>query len=267
MKSASAKDGRPMSPGEATWWTAGLCLLAQACHWMVIHAIRTDGLTDVVNIATCEVLATSIAVWLVLRVHAPDVGLREAMGVRSMALTDFVIAVIVGVALCPPLSTLNDLVLRKWPYDAADLESFGKLVARSSRIELVLALFVVIPISQEFFFRGILFERLQRSVTPTMTVGLTALLFAYSSLELRAMPSLLILGTALSYLRSRSGSVLAPVMAQLAYWAVDGIPILRGRDPSVNVTFSAKWIGAGAFIALASLLACGLSHREKVPHE
>lgn len=255
-----------MSPGEATLWVTGLLLLSELCHWMVIHAIRTDGLTDFVNIATCEVLATSIVMWLVLRVHAPDAGVRDAIGLRPMALTDFVIAAIAGAALCPPLSTLNDLVLRKWPYDPADLEAFWKLVARSSRIELVLALFVVIPISQELFFRGILFERLQRSVTPATTVFTTALLFAYSSLDLRAMPSLLILGTALSYLRSRSGSVLAPVMAQLAYWAVDGIPIFRGCDPSVHVIFSAKWIGAGAITALASLLVCGLSHREKMPH-
>jgi len=250
-----------MSPLTAVMWTLGLSLFERTCIGTT-DALRPGGLTDIVNITACEVLATSIVVWLILRVHAAHSSVREALSVRAIDITDFFVSVVAGAGLRPLLSTLDDLILRKWPYDAVELESMGKLVARSSRTELVLGVFVIMPIARELFFRGILFERLRRSLSPAITAAWTAALYACSSLDLRAMPSALILGTALSILRGATGSVVASILAHAAFWAVDGIPILGGRDPSADVMYPPKWIVAGAAIALVALLACGRNRRE-----
>ncbi|HXX66591.1 MAG TPA: CPBP family intramembrane glutamic endopeptidase [Polyangiaceae bacterium] len=250
-----------MSPLTAVMWTIGLSLFEQTCIGTT-DALRPGGLTDVVNITACEVLATSIVVWLILRVHAAHSSVREALSVKAIGFADFFTSVVAGAGLRPLLSTLDDLVLRKWPYDAVELESMGKLVARSSRTELVLGIFVIIPVVRELFFRGVLFERLRRSLSPAITAGLTAVLYACSSLDLRAMPSALILGTGLSVLRGATGSVLASIVAHAAFWAVDGIPILGGRDPSADVIYPPKWIVAGAAVALVALLASGRNRGE-----
>lgn len=250
-----------MSPLTAVMWTIGLSFLEQVCV-ATTDALRPGGITDVVNVAACEVLATSIAVWLILRVHAADSSVRKALGVSAIGPADFFLALVAGAGLHPALSSLEDFIARKWPYDPADLESMARLVARSSRTELVLAMFVVIPVAQDCFFRGILFERLRRSLTPATTIGMTAVLFACSSLDWRTMPSELILGTMLSCLRACSGSLFAPVLAHLAFWAVAGVPILKGRDPSADVFYSTQWIAGGAVAALVSLLVYRRSRRE-----
>jgi membrane protease YdiL (CAAX protease family) len=140
----------------------------------------------------------------------------------------------------------------------------AKFVSGHSPLALVLAALVVRPLAHEFFFRGALFERLRRSLSSAMTIAITAVFFTCSSPEWRLMPSALILGTALSYVRARGGSLLAPIALSLAFCAVDGLPILAGRDPSADVAYSPKWIAAGAIVAVLSLLA-GTRSREKAP--
>jgi membrane protease YdiL (CAAX protease family) len=263
MKLPRSKDtDRSMSPVAAAMWTTGLLLLGPACLG-VTDAFRPGAATDLVNISACEVLATSVVVLAILRIYATESSVREAIGARAIGLTDLLTAALAGAGLNPMLSALDDLVTRRWPYDAATIESTAKLVSGKSPMALVLAFLVVRPLAQEFFFRGALFERLRRSLSSVMTITITAVFFACSS-EWRQMPSTLILGTALSYVRARSGSVLASLVLSLAFCAVDGIPLLAGRDPSTDVTYPPKWIAAGAVVALLSLLV-GTRRRERAP--
>ena len=129
----------------------------------------------------------------------------------------------------------------------------------------MLGVFVVIPLAREVFFRGILFGELRRprdargagdgaGSTVIAVVG-SALLFAVFSLDWRSMPTALVLGLSLGWLRARTGSLVAPVVAHLAFWAVEGIPILRGADPAADVTYPLRWIVGGAVVTLLALAA------------
>jgi membrane protease YdiL (CAAX protease family) len=259
---------RPFSLAAATLWTAALWLLEHIC-FEVTEAARPGAITDIVNVSACVVLATSVIVLAMLRVHAPNESLRAMLGVRAVGPLRLVLSAAAGAGLGPALSTVDDLVARRWPYeDPEALASLQKLLASSTRVGLVLGVFVVIPLAREVFFRGVLFGELRRAGgvrgtgegSAAVAVVATALLFAVFSLDWRAVPTALVLGLSLGWLRARTGSLVAPVVAHLAFWSVEGIPILRGADPAADVTYPVRWIVGGvviAVLALAALLPAG----------
>ena len=260
---------RPLSLPAAALWATALWLLEHIA-FEVTEALRPGAITDIVNVSACVVLATSVVVFSVLRIHAPVASLRATLGVRVLAPVNVVLAAAIGVGLCPALSTVDDLVARRWPYnDPEALESMNKLLASSTHLGLVLGVFVVIPLAREVFFRGVLFGELQRARgtgvggageggdagSTALALVATALLFAVFSLDWRSMPTALVLGLALGWLRARTGSLVAPVVAHLAFWSVEGIPILRGADPAADVTYPTRWIAGGVAMALVALVA------------
>ena len=153
---------------------------------------------------------------------------------------------------------------KRWPYnDPEALANLEKLLGSSTHLKLVLGVFVVIPLAREVFFRGVLFGALRRGSSAAVTVAATSLLFAVFSLDWRSMPSALVLGLSLGWLRARSGSLVAPIVAHVAFWSVQGIPIVRGMDPTADVTYPAKWIAGGLGLALVSLAGVGLGSRKE----
>jgi membrane protease YdiL (CAAX protease family) len=244
---------RPLSLQAAALWVTGLWLLEHVC-FEGTEAIRPGAITDIVNVSACIVLATSVVVFAMVRLHAPDRSLRATLGIRPLGPLRLVFSAATGVGLCPALSTLDDLVAKRWPYDDADaLASMQKLLASSTRVALVVGVFVVIPLARELFFRGALFGELRRQVSVGTTVVATSLLFTVFSLDWRSMPAVFVLSLALGWVRASGGSVIGPVVAHLAFWSVEGIPILRGADPAADVTYSARWIAGGVLIALLAL--------------
>lgn len=253
-----AHTARPLGLQAATLWAVGLWLLEHVCLELT-ESLRPGAITDIVNVSSCVVLATSIVGFAVVRLHEPDRSLRATFGVRSLGPLRLLASAAAGVGLSPALSTLDDLVSKRWPYDDPEaLANVQKLLASSSRWTLVAGVFVVIPLAREVFFRGLLYGELRRVVSAGSAIVATSLLFTIFWLDWRSMPAALVLSFALGWLRARSGSVLAPVVAHFAFWSIQGIPILRGVDPAADVTYPTKWIAAGALLAVAGLVAIGL---------
>jgi uncharacterized protein len=266
---AAPANDRPLSLPAAALWVTALWLLEHIC-FEVTEALRPGAITDIVNVSACVVLATSVVVFAMLRVHAPTESLRATLGIRALGPLGLVLSAAAGAGLCPALSTVDDLVAKRWPYDDPQaLESMNKLLASSTHLGLVLGVFVVIPLAREVFFRGVLFGELRRARgigigrdigeaggvgSTAVALVATALLFAVFSLDWRSMPSALVLGLALGWLRARTGSLVAPVVAHLAFWSVEGIPILRGADPAADVTYPTRWIAGGVAMALVALV-------------
>lgn len=265
---------RPLSLPTAALWATALWLLEHIC-FEITESVRPGAITDIVNVSACVVLATSVIAFAMLRVHAPDDSVRATLGVRVVGPVRLLLSAAAGAGLCPALSTLDDLVAKRWPYDdPAALESVQKLVASSSHLGLVICVFVIMPLAREIFFRGLLFGQLEREpsespagATDSGSSGATAaflattLLFTVFSLDWRSMPSAFVLGLALGWLRLRTGSLVAPLVAHLAFWSVEGIPILRGADPAADVAYSIRWIAGTAAVALASLVVLAAEKR------
>jgi membrane protease YdiL (CAAX protease family) len=257
---------RPLTLPAAALWATALWLLEHVC-FEVTEAARPGALTDIVSVSACVVLATSVIVFAMLRIHAPERSLRATLGVRAVGPLRLVLAVAAGAGLCPAMSTIDDLVAKRWPYDDAEaVANMQKLLASSTHLSLVLGVFVIIPLAREVFFRGVLFGELDRWAGggggtrkggggAVVAVVATTVLFTVYSLDWRSMPTALVLGLALGWLRARTGSLLAPVVAHLAFWAVEGIPILAGADPAADVVYPIRWVVGGAAIAVLALAA------------
>ncbi len=254
-----------MTPLVGTLWTIALWLLEHVCVGVTAGA-RPGAMADIVSLTACVVLATSIVAFAMVRLRAPEESLRDVFGFRPLAPPGILLAVAAGAGLCPALSALDDVVISRWPYnDAEALENVHNLVSHSSRVALVVGIFVVIPVAREVFFRGILFGELSHGARSSFVpVAVTSLLFASFSLDWRTLPSAMILGLALGWLRARSGTIFAAILAHLAFWTVEGLPILRGGDPTADVTYPGKWVAAGALVASLALLGAGaLARRQR----
>jgi membrane protease YdiL (CAAX protease family) len=264
MADSSDHVDRPITPLVAALWTMALWLTEETALELTESA-RAGASHDVVNIGACTVLATSLVIFAMVRVHARDVSLRATLGVTGIAPLQFVLAVAAGAGLCPVLSMVDDRVLARWPFpaeDAAVNEAILAVPTLSSRVALVAVVALVIPLARELFFRGILFGELRRTVGSSWAVLATAVFFMCCAPGWRVMPTAFVLGLALARVRDRTGTVLAAIVAHLAYWAVLALPIVRGADPMADVTYSTRWIVGGAVISLLALVAIGAGRQE-----
>ncbi len=252
-----------MTPLLAALWTVGLFVVEQLCVGMT-EAARPGAQTDLVNLGACQVLATSIVIFVMVRVHAREASLRLTLAVRAPSVLQLPLAVAAGAGIYPLTSTLDGLIAKRWPYDAADLALDEKLLAvptMHARVALVVIAFVVIPIARELFFRGMLFGELRRTAGSTMAIVATAVFFGSFAGEPRQMPTTLLLGVVLAVIRERTGTVVTAVVANLAFWSVEAIPVMLGRDPTADVTYPTRWIVGGAVVALLAIVGAGAGTR------
>jgi membrane protease YdiL (CAAX protease family) len=258
----TAPGDRPITPLVAAFWTIALFLLDLVCI-QVTEAARPGAQADFVSIGACEALATSAILFAMVRVHAREASLRLTLGVRPPAVLHVVLAAAVGAGLLPLMSTVDELVVRRFPdpSDAMAERLLADLPSYQARVALVVAMCVVVPIARELFFRGIVFGEVKRATNARTAIVATALFFGTFLPDLRLMPTRLGLGFALALLRERSGTVVTAIVAHMAFVAIEGVPVLRGADPSASVTYSTKWILGGAAIAVLALAGVTLSRK------
>jgi len=115
MADSSEHVDRPLTPLLAALWTMALWL-TEGMALELTEAVRTGASHDVVNLGACTVLATSVVLFAMVRVHAREVSLRLTLGVTGIAPLQFVLAAAAGAGLYPILSMVDNRVLERWPY-------------------------------------------------------------------------------------------------------------------------------------------------------
>ncbi len=254
---------RPMTPLAAALWSVALTIVVRLAV-TVTASVRPGAENDIVNLTACQVLATSLVIFAIVRWHAPELPMRGVTGALPMAPLHGLFAIAAGAGLVPLCSALADLVLRRFPIAEDDAaESIHKMLTSSSRTGVLLAVLVVVPVALEVFYRGVVFSGVRATVGPRVAILATSVFYACSFVQPQQMPAALLVGLALGWLREQSGSVFAPILAQLAYGAVEGIPILRGRDLEAEVTYPSKWIAGGAVIAVLALVGVAAGSRTR----
>ena len=256
-KPKPSDDRKPTSFLAAALWTSGITLLVGLLI-QVTESVRPGAIGDIVNDTACQVLAYSIVILAMLRVYAPSSPMRDALGFRAVAPLHIVFAAIAGACLYPGMSTLEDFFARRFPLAPEELDLTLRLFSaptRSSRITLVLALGLVMPIAEEVFFRGILFGGLRKGRGMGMAIVATAVYYTSTRLDPRVFATTFVLGLVLGWLRGTSKSVVPAIVAHVAYLAVPLVPVARGADATADVVYSPAWSFGGLAIAAAALLA------------
>jgi membrane protease YdiL (CAAX protease family) len=246
---------RPISYLAAAAWTISLMLLGAVVLQITEH-LRPGADEDLVNYTACHVLVHSLVLFAMLRVYAPSSPVRSALGLRAVSPLHVLLAAVIGAAMHPAITALDALVQKKFPPPPEELEAIAKLLSTSphgARAVIAVVLVLVLPVTIELFFRGMLYGGVRRG-RASGTAMLATTVYFMSSQEPREMLGAFVLGLVLVWLRAQSGSVLSPLAAHVAFAVVPVVPILRGADPMSDVAYPLQWTAGGLGLALVALL-------------
>ncbi|HSO33878.1 MAG TPA: CPBP family glutamic-type intramembrane protease [Labilithrix sp.] len=243
---------RPLSFLAAAAWTLMVAVLLGVMI-AIIDAVHPGAFVDVVTVATCKLLAYSLVLFALLRVHEPESSIRQVLALRRPPAILVLLGAAVGAGLSPGAMWLDGIFSRRFPPSPQETEAFQRIFTTPTmgkKIALVLAVVVVMPIFDELFFRGALFTPLKKGRRAETVVLATA---AYDTLLAGASPrelaSMLAAALVIAWIRAVSGSVFPSIAARVAFFAVQVLPLVLLGDDKLP---GALVIG-GLALAVASL--------------
>jgi uncharacterized protein len=258
----SGRSVRPMSGLLASGWMFGV-VFVQSLLLVLVLGLRPDAQTDLVSGFACQTIAYLLGLFLILRVHAPATSVRAVLGARKTHPGFYPIAILLAAALTPPIDALFEVMLRRYPDSKEAGGRISDLLANASTPKLIAfgAIIMVIgPILEEIFFRGALFNPIERAypASRSIAVGITAFLFAAAHLDHQELIPLALLGLALGFLRQQSGSLIPPILLHMSFNGVGFYAILTTAPSASATTSPSRLILAGT--SAAALLLLGLAH-------
>jgi membrane protease YdiL (CAAX protease family) len=254
-----AREGvAPMSPFAALLWTAG-ATLAFLWFYALTVALREAAADDAVSRFGCQLVAYLGALFGVLRLYAPNVGIRQFLGLRGTHFGFYPLAVVLGLAATIPINSLYTFIERRVP--GPDLGDSVLELFRDAGLARQLALgavFVVLgPILEEVLFRGALQKPLSRRLALPGAIVLIGVLFGIAHVDERLFVPIGLVGALLAYLRHLSGSLWPPVLAHMAFNAVPFVSTLAlarsGEEGDPEVTAPVLLGATGLALALLAL--------------
>ena len=261
---------RPMPPFIAAGWTLGATLLLILLVQATISA-RPAAADDVVSQVACQAGAYLLAIFAILRVHAPEAEVGSFLAIRRTNLAFYALAILLGAALVVPSDALLSLIARRFPlapFDDPTVAIFQS-VSLPHKVMMGFAACVAGPLLEELLFRGALFKPLRKSYLGLAlpTIVTTALLFALVHIEWQRMVHIGLMGLALAFLRQVSGSIVPSALVHFTYngtaFALAVILTARGGPEAEMPT--PLWLVAscvGAAILLIGLIHLTGKHSE-----
>jgi membrane protease YdiL (CAAX protease family) len=256
VPSTSPTERRSLSFLAAMGWTVGGALLP-ALAVAITDEVRPGMSADLVNITACQLLMYSVLVLAMVRVYEPEARLRDVVALRRTAVIPMLLAAIAGAALSPALDAVDRLVQRRFPLTAEEIEQIDKLTTATTlaqRITILVAFVVVSPLCEALFFQGLIYGGLRRGRVSLLAVLGTMTLFAMWR-DPRTMASMVALGFVLTWLRSRSGSVVPALVASVTFYLVPVVPLLLGR-PDID-HYPLPWVLGGAALGSGATALAG----------
>jgi membrane protease YdiL (CAAX protease family) len=246
----------------AAGWVFGVLLVQGLLLWLVL-VLHPGAAGDLVSGFACQAVAYLLGLFLILRVHAPALSVRALLGVRKTHPAFYPIAILSAAALTPPIDRLFDVIQHRYPHDKPLEHPVSELFVNASTPKLVLLGVIIVligPILEEMFFRGALFNPIERGypASRSLAVGITALLFATAHFDHQELLPLGLIGVVLGLLRQMSGSLIPSTLLHMSfnglgfYFMMTAAP---GAEPAAPLP---RWIIAGSSAAVLALL--GLAH-------
>jgi membrane protease YdiL (CAAX protease family) len=259
----SARSVRPMPVFLAGGWLLGVLFTQNLLLLLVLSARHADQ-ADLVSGFACQAAAFLLGLFLILRVHAPEAGVREFIGARKTHPAFYPLGVVLGAAIVFPADALFELIQRRYPdpRDANASERISEMLSRASPPMLVVLgviLVLIGPVLEEVFFRSALQKPLERSypASRSIAVGITAVLFAFAHRDLQELIPLALLGLMLGFLRQQSGSIIPSSLLHITFNAISFYSSLAApHGAGVTAEPIPRWMiaaGAGAALSLLAL--------------
>jgi membrane protease YdiL (CAAX protease family) len=242
----------------ATGWALGTTFFFYVLIGVLV-SLRPGAAEDVVSIFACQAIAYLLGLFLILRVHAPDVGVRAFVGARPTSPLFYPLAVLLGVALEIPANALYNAIEKRWPSETED--TLGKLFLGAGAPKRALIVLVVValgPMLEEVFFRGALFRPMRR-VHPGWTVVLvSSVLFALAHFQLQMYLPIALVGLVLGVTRLASGSILPSMLAHATFNAVPFVAMMVQGQGDADVPLPPWLVAASSALTLLLLVALHL---------
>lgn len=239
-------------------------------------ALRSGVQGDIVTLGGAAAIAFLLGTFGVLSVHARGVGSRQALALRPTHPALLAIGVGLGVSLKLPAESLREVMEGLFPSDDAELLRRATLF-RSDTLTEMLGLLIVVclvgPLVEELFFRGALYGRMARAGAP-VAAATTGLLFVFTHGDFRAWPALVLVSSALSFLRALGGSLLPCIALHVAFNTVGVLALVTHAASAMSplnaplpLVLSSWFVAAVLIIALVRLSDHDLTARARAEDE
>lgn len=252
---------RPMSVLAAAGWALAAAIGVDLAVTLTDSA-RPGAAGDLVNVTTCHLAVYVLLVFVLLRVYEPTSSVRAVLGLRPTTPWAYLLAIPIGAGVYPTLSLLDEMVARRWPMpedESALLDQLTDTHALAQRIALFVAFVVVIPISEEVLFRGVLFGAIKVGRTLFSAVMISTVLALLVHEDLRTLGSTLTLALLFSWLRAHSGSTWPSCLAHASFFGVPAVRLVL--QPGAEDDFSLRVRIGAAVVAVVALSALALTLR------
>lgn len=244
---------RPLSVMGAAGWA----LLASLGFQLVLglsEEARPGAATDLVTIGACNALGHLLVVLGVLRVHAPSASLGAFLGLTRPRWATLPLAALAGAGISPLASWLSRVMERRYPLSPEETDLLEKVFSVETvgkRVAMLIVLVLLMPLCDELFYRGALFSALKRRhATLTVIVATATFDTLVGSGSTRALLSTFVFALMLGVLRAKGDSIVVSLVAAMAFFGVDVVPIVLGRpEPSYGPAI----IAGGVAVALLSV--------------
>jgi uncharacterized protein len=224
---------RPMHLAHAVLWVTGITVVFWSLGSLAV-TLRSSAQRDLFVGFVCQIAAYSAGLFLILRFYGPDASIREFLALRRTHAGFYLLGLLLGLGLVLPTNVLFEASHRLFPQLSrpSDVAELFEQASTRGRILMGFAIVVGGPIIEEVLFRGALFGPLLRSHRPSMVILGTGLTFALVHIDVHALLPILLVGTALGYLRWLGGSLLPAVLMHAAFNAVPLVTmILADHSP------------------------------------
>jgi hypothetical protein len=228
---------RPMSLFVAAAWALGTKFFFLWLLTLTV-SLRPGAENDIINAFGCQLVSTLVALFLILRVHAPDASIRELLGVRRTNVGFYPLAIALGISLQAPANALYTWLSRRFPTpnDNSDerlIEIFTD--AGTAKRAAIGVVFVALgPMLEEVFFRGALFSPPRKRYDALAVIVATAVLFALAHDPWQMYIPIAMVGISLGLLRSASGSLMPSALMHATFNAIPFYALAMKRPGGEN---------------------------------
>jgi membrane protease YdiL (CAAX protease family) len=221
----------------ATGWALGITFL----FFVLAVAVAKE---DLVSAIACQAIAYLVGLFFILRVHAPQAGIRDFLGMRPTHPLFYPLAILLGVALEVPTDALYGAVER-WTGKVAEdgITEVFRSAGAPKRAAIALVVILFGPMLEEVLFRGALFRPMLKVHPAWMVIVVTATLFALAHPAVQMYLPIALVGLVLGVIRRASGSL---VPSMLVHATFNAIPfyVMAAHHPGSSGAEPPSWVAA-----------------------